>query len=244
MGTPICGPPQASGKIDASMLKKLATPGPIQASWKPGETVTITWNVQANHGGHYQYRLCPDGSDTEECFSKHVLKTVEGKEWVRIPFGACCWFTKRTDTFIVPDVSCERCTLNWRWDAGYSDVPLATRESSVFTSCADVKVEGKPAPPTPTPKPTPTTTPKPMPTPKPTPTTTPKPMPTPPPSPFPPGKCFYATCKDGEVCCCNRHQSIGYCVAEGSDPLTCGGSKMCPDTDNCCASDVGFLAHV
>merc|ERR1712216_299079 len=39
--------------------------------WKTGSTVETKWSIRANHGGGYQYRLCPAGSDlTEECFQQ------------------------------------------------------------------------------------------------------------------------------------------------------------------------------
>ena len=39
--------------------------------WEAGSTVETMWSVRANHGGGFQYRLCPVGSAlTEECFQK------------------------------------------------------------------------------------------------------------------------------------------------------------------------------
>jgi len=39
------------------------------AVWKAGSTVEAIWNVRANHGGGYIYRLCPLASElTEACF--------------------------------------------------------------------------------------------------------------------------------------------------------------------------------
>merc|ERR1711924_325603 len=58
---------------------------PSQATWKAGDTVEVKWALQANHGGGYQYRLCPASEPlTEECFFKTPLDFV-GKqryEWV------------------------------------------------------------------------------------------------------------------------------------------------------------------
>lgn len=49
-------------------------PNPTGVVWKAGETVETKWNIRANHGGGYQYRLCPLGSNlTEECFTKRPL---------------------------------------------------------------------------------------------------------------------------------------------------------------------------
>jgi hypothetical protein len=41
------------------------------AVWKVGSTVETIWSVRANHGGGYQYRLCPLKSElTEDCFQQ------------------------------------------------------------------------------------------------------------------------------------------------------------------------------
>ena len=37
----------------------------------------VAWGIAANHGGGYQYRLCPaDADPTEECFQKTPLDFV------------------------------------------------------------------------------------------------------------------------------------------------------------------------
>merc|ERR1719461_836926 len=48
---------------------------PSATVWKRGQYAEATWQVTANHGGGYQYRLCPAGSAlTEECFQKMPLQ--------------------------------------------------------------------------------------------------------------------------------------------------------------------------
>jgi len=42
--------------------------------WKAGSTANVSWSITANHGGGYQYRLCPSSSPlTEDCFQKTPL---------------------------------------------------------------------------------------------------------------------------------------------------------------------------
>jgi len=44
---------------------------PSGAVWKIGSTVEAMWSLRANHGGGFQYRLCPLKSDlTEACFQQ------------------------------------------------------------------------------------------------------------------------------------------------------------------------------
>ena len=86
--------------------------------WKPGATVEIKLRFSVNHGGGYQYRVCPTDKNNninEACFEKNVLRfatkkhLVEtnnkkisiaavdvtegvvpaGSSWRRIPFPAC-----------------------------------------------------------------------------------------------------------------------------------------------------------
>merc|ERR1711915_15432 len=48
-----------------------------QPQWKAGGTVNVSWSITANHGGGYQYRLCPKGENlTEACFQKNPLNFV------------------------------------------------------------------------------------------------------------------------------------------------------------------------
>jgi len=45
-----------------------------RTSWPQGGTVQAAWAIYQNHGGGYQYRLCPSSQPlTEECFQQHPL---------------------------------------------------------------------------------------------------------------------------------------------------------------------------
>lgn len=52
-----------------------------QTHWTVGSVVSVAWGIAANHGGGYQYRLCPkDAELTEECFMKTPLKFIGPKQ--------------------------------------------------------------------------------------------------------------------------------------------------------------------
>jgi hypothetical protein len=52
--------------------------------WTAGTAVEVSWGISANHGGGYQYRLCPTGEDlTEECFQKTPLAFSGNQSWLR-----------------------------------------------------------------------------------------------------------------------------------------------------------------
>lgn len=69
---------------DARTLKGNTKP----ALWTAGSVVEAAWAITANHGGGYQYRLCPTPSAgymklTETCFQKMPLKFVGDTQWVQ-----------------------------------------------------------------------------------------------------------------------------------------------------------------
>jgi len=215
--------PFCSGGTDARISEAVAglnVRGPSQATWHAGSTVSICWSVQAAHGGVFGYRLCCDGSNSEECFQRHPLLTVDGSQWITMTSEVPVTTDWCTNHKIPDDVS-GQCTVSWRWDGGCANCAAGqTSESSVFTSCADVTVASpSPAPPSPVP---------------PTPVPSPKPVDL---------MCGYSACADDEVCCCNGSKGVFYCVAHDSTASVCAGSTMCPTADNCCGQEgLGFLS--
>jgi hypothetical protein len=56
--------------------------------WKQGQQVEVAWQVVANHGGGYSYRLCPRSAElTEECFQAGVLDFVGDKQWFQFGYN-------------------------------------------------------------------------------------------------------------------------------------------------------------
>ena len=57
--------------------------------WKAGGTAEVGWSIAAQHGGGYQYRLCPKGSALDEaCFTKMPLAFVGQTHEIRYNDGA------------------------------------------------------------------------------------------------------------------------------------------------------------
>lgn len=58
------------GQLGSTLPKQ-----PSGAVWKAGSVVETLWSIRANHGGGYQYRLCPlKDTLTEECFKKMPME--------------------------------------------------------------------------------------------------------------------------------------------------------------------------
>jgi len=56
-------------------------PSPSNTSWKAGTYVEVAWGPLYNHGGGYQYRLCPAGQElTEKCFQRTPLEFDRSKQ--------------------------------------------------------------------------------------------------------------------------------------------------------------------
>ena len=54
---------------------------PTSTVWVAGGTAEVVWQIGANHGGGYSYRLCPLGEPlTEECFQRHPLDFDRSKQ--------------------------------------------------------------------------------------------------------------------------------------------------------------------
>merc|ERR1712203_463331 len=107
------------------------------AEWEAGSEVEITWSIAANHGGGYQYRLCPASEElSEECFQRMPLDFVRGSQkYVFPPFDeekiayvenpvyvsgsqvlpvGSTWVR---NTVIIPsDLAPGAYVLGWRWD--------------------------------------------------------------------------------------------------------------------------------
>jgi len=84
---PWCSGGPANTHINEAAVKGLNTRGEPTAYWVAGDLVDVTWKVEAAHGGVYSYRVCCDGTDTEECFKKNVLKSDDGVEWFNVTTG-------------------------------------------------------------------------------------------------------------------------------------------------------------
>jgi len=83
-------PPSNSGKPPVGI--ELGTSGQdlprlegVNTEWVAGSQQEVSWNIVANHGGGYAYRLCPilGHRPTEECFQAHHLQFVGNSSWIQ-----------------------------------------------------------------------------------------------------------------------------------------------------------------
>jgi len=134
---PACG----AGKTGPEFKK-----GRVVATYRAGDTIEVEMQTYENHAGHYAYRLCLDGSDTEECFKKNYLQNDQGKVWMAIPKANHGMATFRDRIRIPEGINCDKCTLSWRWDT-YSDQfdalgGGAPDAAAIRVNCADITITG------------------------------------------------------------------------------------------------------
>jgi hypothetical protein len=61
-----------------------------QTTWIAGSEAEVAWGIEANHGGGYQYRLCPlteYESSGEACFQTNPLQFVGDSQWIQFGHG-------------------------------------------------------------------------------------------------------------------------------------------------------------
>mmetsp|Transcript_36365 Transcript_36365/g.67687 ORF Transcript_36365/g.67687 Transcript_36365/m.67687 type:complete len:507 (+) Transcript_36365:60-1580(+) len=80
-------PPGFKSGVHGSDLRVLP-PLLDKTHWVAGSQVEVAWGIAANHGGGYQYRLCPVSKAlTEECFQQMPLEFVGNKQWLQFGHG-------------------------------------------------------------------------------------------------------------------------------------------------------------
>jgi len=120
-------------------------PLPTSTIWRSGGSAEVTWQITANHGGGYQYRLCSAEEElTEECFARNPLMfdtTKQALQWnngTRLPING---------TFVTEGVYPKgsmwamnpippRC-LSGKCRAGAGCTPCPGTPGSDCTSCDD-----------------------------------------------------------------------------------------------------------
>lgn len=91
------------GDVGTEVLKPI--PGYTPPTYQIGGTAEVTWQVRNNHGGGYQYRLCPlpEGNFedlTEECFQQHPLDFVQDEQAIVFPNGSLLKLRPEQTTFV------------------------------------------------------------------------------------------------------------------------------------------------
>jgi len=108
--------------------------------WVAGTQQNVKSRIVANHGGVYQYRLCPKSrSITEACFQDNVLQFAGAAKnlWRDISptpvHNDDLTPVDLSDSVVVPN-EVGQYVLQWRYDAQHT--------AQVWANCADIEISG------------------------------------------------------------------------------------------------------
>lgn len=159
----VCGDPY-TGPLDHEAGGKFATKT-ITGKYKQGQTIPITIEIKAPHGGRFSFGVCPvlGATDAEErktvtqaCFDANQLTNADdgSKYWWLGKKGAGTYAMRFT---LPPHIVCKRCVLQWHWESGNSCTIPGTPAEHIFSpnlvscaqstsmeefwNCADITVE-------------------------------------------------------------------------------------------------------
>lgn len=94
----------------------------VVQSYPKGGVIPIEIDVRANHGGYFEFRVCPAPSQrgvevTEECLDKHVLVGENGKTRYHLGPGNRIF---KMNYKLPANMTCARCVLQWKWIASHN----------------------------------------------------------------------------------------------------------------------------
>ncbi|WAR03973.1 hypothetical protein MAR_010534, partial [Mya arenaria] len=141
----VCGDP-FQGPRDNEAGGKYAT-GTIGASYSQGQVITVTTEITVNHGGWFEFKLCPVNDRkvraTPACLDKHLLRVVGGGTRYTMVTG----LGQQSVRLQLPkELTCSQCVLQWKWNTASNVACNGSRcchgcgPQEQFYGCADVSI--------------------------------------------------------------------------------------------------------
>ncbi|KAH3894119.1 uncharacterized protein LOC127862143 isoform X2 [Dreissena polymorpha] len=141
----ICGDP-FDGQRDNEAGGKFAT-ATIAATYTQGQIFTVQLEITVNHGGWFEFRLCPNNDftkrATQECLDKYLLEQTTGGARYTLNEGRGI----KTVTLKLPkDLTCSQCVLQWKWNTASntrcdgSQCCRGCGPQEQFYGCSDVTI--------------------------------------------------------------------------------------------------------
>ncbi|KAK3606445.1 hypothetical protein CHS0354_041386 [Potamilus streckersoni] len=144
----VCGDPWG-GPLDNEAGGKYAT-GTIAKTYKAGETISVRVQITVNHGGWFEFRLCPNNDPqkrvTRSCLDRNLLAQPNGQNRYQINAGD--GITVYTVNLVLPrGLTCSQCVLQWKWNTATNWGCEASGQccqgcghQEEFYSCADITI--------------------------------------------------------------------------------------------------------
>ncbi len=113
--------------------------GPTVATYKPGETITITWNEYVDHPGHYRIALDPDGQD--DFFEPAAFDDMSGGPGVIMDGIPDKNGGDYSQEITLPDIECDNCVL--QVIQMMTDKKPYGDGNDLYYQCADIAIVGE-----------------------------------------------------------------------------------------------------
>ena len=67
----VCGDPHQASIGDLNIKNNITA---VQATYAPGQTISVTINIRAQHGGYLMIKICPRSNNLDQaCFDQYTL---------------------------------------------------------------------------------------------------------------------------------------------------------------------------
>lgn len=144
----LCGDPW-DGKRENEAGGLYAT-GAISGVYNQGDVITIKIEVTVNHGGWFEFRLCPNNNPerkaTEDCLNSNLLELTTGGTQYQLSAA------RGTGVFPVNlklprTLTCNQCVLQWKWKTASnvhcqgSTCCRGCGQQEWFYGCADISIK-------------------------------------------------------------------------------------------------------
>ncbi|KAH3884486.1 uncharacterized protein LOC127832630 [Dreissena polymorpha] len=142
----VCGDP-FNGVRENEAGGRYAT-GTIARHYSEGQTITVTIDVTTNHGGYFEFRICPTNNlrnpATEACLNQNLLRQPNGQTKWYLPEGTR---TFSLNLVLPRSLTCSQCVLQWKWNTASNwDCDVNNNcckgcgPQEQFLGCADVAI--------------------------------------------------------------------------------------------------------
>jgi hypothetical protein len=113
---------------------------PEDSVFYAGGFVDFEYEIFGNHMGVISYRICTEEDETEACFQRNTLTSTTHPEdpdslsWfpIKPAYETKNYFVATDRVWIPVNLTCDRCTLSWRWDC--------RDQTEIWTNCADITI--------------------------------------------------------------------------------------------------------
>jgi len=141
----LCGDP-VQGPLRHQAGGRFAT-GTITKTYRAGSTIDITVFITTQHGGWYEFSICPVNNKnkkiTQSCLQK--MQLADGSYQWKVPRP---WpmGNNKISVKLPPGLTCSQCVIQWKWHCGNnwgcdkSGCGMGHGQQEEFYGCADVAI--------------------------------------------------------------------------------------------------------